>query len=120
MTREEQIAAIRARLAEVDGAIAQLRAALPGANEDQRRQLEARIAELEQTRVTLQTMLNNLQGGVTALAFAGTPAAARRKLASHNTAMVRAAKESARATQTRAKETVTLLRAPAKKKPRRG
>jgi len=64
MTREEEIAEIQVRLAAVNGSIAQLQGAIPGANGDDRRQLEARIAELEQSRVTLQTMLNNLQGGV--------------------------------------------------------
>jgi DNA repair exonuclease SbcCD ATPase subunit len=62
MTREEQIAEIRARLAEVNGSIAQLQGAIPSANGDERRQLESRIAELEQTRVALQAMLNNLGG----------------------------------------------------------
>ncbi|HEY6391524.1 MAG TPA: hypothetical protein VIX89_09610 [Bryobacteraceae bacterium] len=122
MTREEQIAAIQARLAEVNGSIAQLQGAIPGANGDQRRQLEARIAELQQTRVTLQTMLNNLQGGIAALATAGAipPTAAHKKVAAHNTAAVKSAKDSAKATQRRAKETIALTKAPSKGKAAQG
>jgi len=107
MTREEQIATIQARIAEVDNSIAQMQGAIPAASEDDRRTLEARISELQQTRVVLQTMLNNLEG---AAVVAALPASAeRRTLTAQNREAVKSAKRNAREVKDRANEMILVF-----------
>ena len=66
MSPQQELAEIQRRLAMVNQQIADTQSLLAGANEDQRRELEARIAELQATALTLETMANNLRGGAAA------------------------------------------------------
>ena len=61
MTHEEQIAALQARLDDVNDSITQLNSQLAAsAGSDERAELSAQISQLEQTAETLRTDLNNL------------------------------------------------------------
>jgi len=66
MSPQDEIIEIQSRLETVNNAIADAQSRMATANEDERRELEARIAELQQTALTFETMLNNLRGSAAA------------------------------------------------------
>ncbi len=112
MTRDEQIAALRVRLAEIEASLVLLEAAKAATtNPDDKAELSARISESQQKRETIQQMINNLEGasGPMALAAGLTPSIARRKVEAHNRAMVRSAKSAAVLVHKRVSETLKLM-----------
>src|ERR1700731_4602018 len=93
MTIDEQIAALRARLDDVNNSISQLDSALAASKDsDERAELAARISQLQQTAETLRTMLNNLATSRAPMAMAVPPALAQRTVQAHTKAMVKSAK----------------------------
>jgi predicted nucleic acid-binding Zn-ribbon protein len=113
MTIDEQIAALRARLDDVNNSISQLDSALAASKDsDERAELAARISQLQQTAETLRTMLNNLATSRAPMAMAVPPALAQRTVQAHTKAMVKSAKTFADQSHKRAMETLNLIRKP--------
>ena len=114
MTKDEQLAALRARLAQIDAAIQQLTAARDNSgNAQERANLAAQIAGLEASRDTIQQAINNLDtgGDVSALGFAAT-----RRMAAIHREHVAAAKRNAVIAKKAAAQTLQLTKTGAKKK----
>ena len=113
MTREEQISALQARLDETNNSISQLESALAVSTDpDERRDLSARISQLQQTAETLRAMINNLSAADAPLRMTAAQPRAAGVVAAHSTAMISAAKKSSDESHKRALETINLMKVP--------
>ncbi len=119
MTHDEQVAALKTRLDDVNNSINQLNTALAASTDfDQRESIQAQIAQLQQTADTLRTMLNNLSASGVAAPLAMAAAPAKRAVEVHNKAMVKSARSSADQGNKRALATVKLIKVPATRRPK--
>ena len=110
MTHDEQVAALQARLDDVNSSIAHLETALNASQDpDERAGLLAQVAQLQQTAITLRTMLNNLSTSSAPMAMAVAPAVARNTVQGHTAAVVASAKASASQSNDRAQQTLNLM-----------
>ncbi len=108
---DEQVAALQARLDDVNSSIAHLETALNASQDpDERAGLLAQVAQLQQTAITLRTMLNNLSTSSAPMAMAVAPAAARNTVQGHTAARwLASAKASADQSNDRAQRTLKLM-----------
>ncbi len=119
MTRDEQIAALQQKIAEIDAQIAQLQAARSQSTDpSERGRLDAQIASLQETRQALEDALTNLQSSPDAFALAAgvTPAGARRMVTAYRKAAVKDLQIAASNANKRAKELLKAVKAPKAKK----